>query len=237
MIIFGQHPVKDLLLNSSIRVKRIYVKNKSILDELVKINKSIQNIDFLKISEKDFYDLTKSNSHQGLAAEIDTPKLYGYSDFKKNINNFGRIIVVIDHINDPHNLGAIIRSCVFFDIDTIIIPKNRTASITPGAIKSSAGAIFKSTIYEVPNLKNILIELKKMDYWVIGADIHGENINSAIFDQYTDAKLVIVLGSENKGISKIIKKNCDLIARINNSGKTDSLNVSVASGIFLNRFS
>ncbi len=82
-----------------------------------------------------------------------------------------------------------------------------------------------------------LIELKKKDYWVIGADIRGENINSAIFDQYMDEKIVLVLGSENKGISNILKKNCDLIARINNPGNTDSLNVSVASGIFLNRFS
>ncbi|MFL2686200.1 MAG: 23S rRNA (guanosine(2251)-2'-O)-methyltransferase RlmB [Thermodesulfobacteriota bacterium] len=237
MIIFGQHPVKDLLSDSSIRVKRVYVKNKNILDDLVKINKSIRNIDSIKISEKDFYDLTKSNSHQGLAVEIETPKLYEYTDFKKNIHELGRIIVVIDHVNDPHNLGAIIRSCVFFDINTVVIPKNRAASITPGSIKSSAGTIFKSTIYEVPNLKNVLIELKKKDYWVIGADIRGENINSAIFDQYMDEKIVLVLGSENKGISKILKKNCDLIARINNPGNTDSLNVSVASGIFLNRFS
>ena len=237
MIIFGQHPVKDLLSDSSIRVKRVYVKNKNILDDLVKINKSIRNIDSMKISEKDFYDLTKSNSHQGLAVEIETPKLYEYTDFKKNIHELGRIIVVIDHVYDPHNLGAIIRSCVFFDINTIVIPKNRAASITPGSIKSSAGTIFKSTIYEVSNLKNILIELKKKDYWVIGADIRGENINSAIFDQYMDEKIVLVLGSENKGISKILKKNCDLIARINNPGNTDSLNVSVASGIFLNRFS
>ena len=118
MIIFGQHPVKDLLSDSSIRVKRVYVKNKNILDELVKINKSIRNIDSIKISEKDFYDLTKSNSHQGLAVEIETPKLYEYTDLKKNIHELGRIIVVIDHVNDPHNLGAIIRSCVFFDINT-----------------------------------------------------------------------------------------------------------------------
>ena len=163
MIIFGQHPVKDLLSDSSIRVKRVYVKNKNILDDLVKINKSIRNIDSIKISEKDFYELTKSNSHQGLAVEIETPKLYEYTDFKKNIHELGRIIMVIDHVVDPHNLGAIIRSCVFFDINTVVIPKNRAASITPGSIKSSAGTIFKSTIYEVSNLKNILIEGKTID--------------------------------------------------------------------------
>ena len=136
MIIFGQHPVKDLLSDSSIRVKRVYVKNKNILDDLVKINKSIRNIDSMKISEKDFYDLTKSNSHQGLAVEIETPKLYEYTDFKKNIHELGRIIVVIDHVNDPHNLGAIIRSCVFFDINTVfhhvgLILLNNTKNIAP----------------------------------------------------------------------------------------------------------
>ena len=196
----------------------------------------IRDRPIIYISEGDFKNLTQSNNHQSIAAEITIDSVNMLDDLKKNIASLGSVLI-LDHVQDPQNIGAISRTCVFFGISNIILPNNRTASISPGSVKSSAGAIFSINFYQVPNLVNTIKILKENDYWIIGADLKGEDYQDSKFDKFIGDNVVFVIGSESKGLSSLIRSNCDILLRINGNGSTDSLNVNVAAGILFSRFS
>ena len=236
MIIYGMNPVLDSIDLYFDKIKKIYLSkntfNKFNKNQLKKIN----NLPIIYISEGDFKNLTQSNNHQSIAAEIKIDSVNMLDDLKKNIASLGSVLI-LDHIQDPQNIGAISRTCVFFGISNIILPNNRTASISPGSVKSSAGAIFSINFYQVPNLVNTIKILKENDYWIIGADLKGEDYQDSKFDKFIGDNVVFVIGSESKGLSSLIRSNCDILLRINGNGSTDSLNVNVAAGILFSRFS
>ena len=168
----------------------------------------MRNIDIEYVSEKELQRITNSKKHQSIAAKIDINSPKEFKNFKKDIKNMTDIILILDHLKDPQNLGAISRTCVFFNINTIVIPKSRSVIISSGAVKASAGAIFSINIYKVSNLINAIKELKKNNYWILGADIDGEKINDKKFDKFKGDKVAIIMGSEERGISPVIKKSC-----------------------------
>ena len=136
---------------------------------------------------------------------------------------------MLDHLEDPHNFGAIIRTSEALGVDGIIIPNDRSVGVNGTVVKTSAGAISYSTIIRVPNLANTLEKLKKKGFWVIGTDMKGEDYNKLDYD----LPICLVIGNEGHGMSKIIKDNCDFIATIPMTGKINSLNASVSCGILL----
>ena len=236
MIIYGMNPVLDSINLYFDKIKKIYLSKKTFNKFNKNQLKKIKNLPIIYISEGDFKNLTQSNNHQSIAAEIKIDSVNVLGDLKKNIASLGSVLI-LDHVQDPQNIGAISRTCVFFGISNIILPNDRTASISPGSVKSSAGAIFSINFYQVSNLVNTIKVLKENDYWIIGADLKGEDYQDFKFDKFIGENVVFVIGSESKGLSSLIRNNCDILLRINGNGSTDSLNVNVAAGILFSRFS
>ena len=236
MIIYGMNPVLDSIDLYFDKIKKIYLSKKTFNKFNKNQLKKINNLPIIYISEGDFKNLTQSNNHQSIAAEIKIDSVNMLDDLKKNIASLGSVLI-LDHVQDPQNIGAISRTCVFFGISNIILPNDRTASISPGSVKSSAGAIFSINFYQVSNLLNTIKLLKENDYWIIGADLKGEDYQDSKFDKFIGDNVVFVIGSESKGLSSLIRSNCDILLRINGNGSTDSLNVNVAAGILFSRFS
>ena len=138
-------------------------------------------------------------------------------------------MVILDHLEDPHNLGAIIRSSEAFGVDAIILPNDRSVGITSTVVKTSVGTIEKVKIINVPNINNTIRKLKDLGYWIVGTDMEGTNYTEIDYK----TKIGLVIGNEGKGMSKVTRENCDYIAKIPMKGTVNSLNASVACGIFL----
>ena len=139
-------------------------------------------------------------------------------------------IVILDHLEDPHNFGAIIRTCEAAGVDYIIIPKNRSVSVNSTVMKTSVGALENVKIVEVTNLNNTIKKLKANGVWVVGTDLE----NSVSYDKIDyNTSIALIIGSEGFGMSNLVKKNCDFIANIPMYGKINSLNASVAAGIMI----
>ena len=232
MIIYGINTIKELLKTKPKIIKKIFYSGSRI--ENLNLRKDINFVK--KVSKKELNEITGNDDNQGIAILVKKPDLLNYDNLKKNINNLGRVVVILDHIMDTHNLGAIIRSGLFFGIKTFIIPNKRAAAISPGSVKSSSGLIFNSDIYTVSNIINTINLFKENDYWVIGADLFGEDLYSEKVGRYENMKTLLVFGSEGKGLSKLVKDNCDFPISIKGNKNIDSLNVSVAAGIIMSRF-
>ena len=140
------------------------------------------------------------------------------------------LVVLLDSIEDPHNLGAILRSCEAAGVDGVFIPEHRAVGLTETVAKTSAGAVEYIRVARVTNLVTLITELKKRGFWVIGVE-GGTTADYTEFDM--KVPLALVLGSEGQGIRRLVKENCDVLLSIPMHGKVNSLNVSVATGIVL----
>ena len=219
MYIYGKNVALDYL-NSNEDIKKAFLfKNFNDQELLSKLRKHDINIVY-----KEKYELDKivDGMHQGIILEVND---YEYAEVDDFIDS--SFIVILDHLEDPHNFGAIIRTCEAAGVGGIIIPKDRSVKVTPTVIKVSTGTIKNMKIAEVTNLNQTIEYLKKAGYWVVGTDMEGTNY----YDVDYKGKIVIVIGNEGTGMSRLVKENCDFIASIPMKGKTNSLNASVATGI------
>lgn len=182
-----------------------------------------------KIVDKHDLDRMCKGLHQGIILEVEDIKTYDLDDTISNIDKEYPLVVILDHIEDPHNFGAIIRSCEAFGVDAIIIPNDRSVDITSTVVKVSVGTIEKVKIIKVVNLNNVIKKLKDYGYWIVGTDMDG--VPYTTIDYKT--KIAIVIGNEGKGIGRLVSENCDYLAKIPMQGTVNSLNASVACGIFL----
>ena len=229
-LIYGRNPVMSFL--DSKKITKIYLQNgfndQKILSKIKAIGLSINYVDISYLNS-----LTKGGAHQGVAALVKpfeyTPlkELISYSKGKKN-----PLILILDEINDPHNFGAIIRSCDAFSVDGIIIKNRGQVAVNMTVSKVSTGAINYVRIAQVNNLVNAIKELKDNGYWVYSADGSGKDDYHSL--KY-DGPIALVVGSEGFGISRLVLENSDFIIKIPMSGHVNSLNVSVATGIILSR--
>lgn len=218
MLIYGKNPLKE---TNPKDIKKIYI-NKNL------INKEI--FDYIK-EQKIKYDLVETKvldkmvgpNHQGLVFDVFDYEYYNMSEVTEDF------VVMLDHIEDPHNFGAIIRSCECAGVKTIIIPKNRSCLVNSTVVKVSCGAISNVKIVMVNNLLDAINKLKKDNYFIYGADMVGEDFHNVDYS----GKKCLVVGNEGKGISKLIKDNCDFMIKIPMKGEINSLNASVATGIIL----
>lgn len=226
MQVFGKNVAREIL-NSSKRVNKIYLSNrfndKDILDL---IDKKRINTKVLELRD---LDKMCNGLHQGIILEVDDIKTYTFDEVIPNIDKEYPLVVILDHIEDPHNFGAIVRTSEALGVDAIIIPNDRSVQITGTVVKTSVGTIERVKIINVVNLNNTIKKLKDCGYWVVGTDMNGTC--------YTDidykTKIALVIGNEGKGISRLVSENCDYLAKIPMSGTVNSLNASVACGIFL----
>ena len=226
MQVFGKNVAREIL-NSNKRVNKIYLSNRfNDRDILDLIDKRRINTKVLELRDLDkmCYGL-----HQGIILEVDDIKTYTFDEVIPNIDKEYPLVVILDHIEDPHNFGAIVRTSEALGVDAIIIPNDRSVQITGTVVKTSVGTIERVKIINVVNLNNTIKKLKDYGYWVVGTDMNGTC--------YTDidykTKIALVIGNEGKGISRLVSENCDYLAKIPMSGTVNSLNASVACGIFL----
>ena len=168
--------------------------------------------------------------HQGIILETSEVKTYSLDNFLESIHDNDRsLVVMLDHLEDPHNFGAIIRTAEALGVDSIIIPNDRSVTVNSTVVKTSAGAISYMKIVRVANLGSAISKLKKKGFWVVGTDMDGEDYSKIDYS----SRICLVIGNEGKGISNVVRKNCDFIASIPMSGKINSLNASVSCGIVL----
>ena len=232
--IWGKHSVYEAL-SSDRAINRIWCTSEIfssdkfyiLLRELKAKGVLIEEVSWNRLSQ-----LTYGASHQGVALQLACSKTISLEQligFSKN-NCANPILVALDGITDPHNVGAIIRSAEAFDCKGIIIPQRRSAGLTGTVAKVAAGALEHLQVSRVVNLNRALEELKKNGFLVVGLSGDGQLSISKFLEK---APLVVIVGSEDKGISLLTQKKCDFLLRIPLKGKTSSLNASVAAAISL----
>ena len=223
MYICGKNVAKEYL-NSNETVKKAYLmKNYNDNEIISKLNEKTKNIEYVDKRELD--KITKEN-HQGVILCVED---FEYSDIDDITKKDDSLIVILDHIEDPHNFGAIIRTCEAAGVDGIIIPKNRSVDVTPTVIRTSVGASKYVPIVQITNITSTMKDLKKKGFWFVGTDMDGTPYDKIDYK----GKICIVIGNEGFGMSRIVKENCDFIATIPMNGKINSLNASVAAGIII----
>lgn len=225
IIIAGKNTVMEAI-KAGRKIHELYIQqgtNTDVLDRAYR-----KNIKVLELSKTEIVKLLPP-SNQGIGAKVEDYKYTELEDALKQEKQ-NKVFVMLDGLEDPHNLGAILRSCDAFNIDGIIIPKNRSVKLNATVAKVSTGAIEHVNVIEVTNLTNTIKQLKKENFWVVGTDAET---NQTIHDINVDANLVIVIGSEGKGISRLVKENCDYVVKIPMSGHVNSLNASVSAALVI----
>ena len=184
-----------------------------------------------EVERKKLDMICSGSAHQGVAAYVAAHEYASVEDIFAYAEEKGEapFIVVCDEIEDPHNLGAIIRTAECAGVHGVIIPKRRSASLNFTVGKTSAGALEYMRVARVSNLASTIDELKEKGCWVYGADMDGTDYKKTDFS----GAVVLVIGSEGKGIGKLIRQKCDAIVSLPMKGNINSLNASVAAGILM----
>lgn len=223
MYIYGKNVAIEELKKEN-NIEKIYLyKNFKEIDILKEIERKRIKTEYLEKYELD--KMVKGN-HQGIILKV---KDFEYNSLDELLNTKNPLVVILDHIEDPHNFGAIIRTCEAAGVTGIIIPKDRSVEVNSTVIKVSTGAINGIKIVQVTNLVRTIEELKKHGFWIIGTDMEGTDYTEIDYSGST----AIVIGNEGKGMSRMVEENCDFIASIPMLGKTNSLNASVSTGIIV----
>ena len=219
MRVYGKNVAKEVLDKN---IKRVYLSktfnDKEIINELKNRNIQIRYVD------KNILNNMEKGNHQGIIIDIDDYEYYSLDEIGKE-----DVIIMLDHLEDPHNFGAIIRTAESAGFKSIIIPKDRSVEVTPTVMKVSAGTLEKVKIARVSNLVTTINDLKKKGYWIIGTDMQGTDYKKIDYK----GKIVIIIGNEGKGMSRLVKENCDFIASIPMKGEVNSLNASVAAALII----
>ena len=226
MLVYGRNVAERVLKDDKNfkKVRKIYVeKNYYEKNEIFSSENLKSRIRFMSKLE---LDNLADGVHQGIIIDMED---YQYTPLNKIIEKEYDKVLILDHILDPHNFGAIIRTAVAAGFNAIIIPNDRQVLINSTVVKTSVGAVFDIDIVLVTNLNNTIKILKDNGFWIYGTVMNGENYREVDYN----GKACLIIGNEEKGISKLVKENCDFLVTIPISPKIDSLNASVAAGILI----
>lgn len=231
MIIFGVHPVEEILNTAPDAVRRI-MSSRLDAAELAAIRQVCEARGvWVQSVRKDELDQLAEGNHQGVVAELHG---FNYGHLPTVLDRLGDApwarIVVLDQVQDPQNLGAILRSSAGLGVDAVIIPKDRAAAITSTVIRASAGLAFRVPVVQVTNIARTLEELKEVNFWTVGTFM--DNATPA-WDLDFRMRTALVLGSEHKGVRPLVEKKCDFRVSIPMDEGTESLNVATAASILL----
>lgn len=227
--VYGKNVVRQCLKQD----KKIYeiVMTKAGADKALQHMIEEKRVPIRMMERKQLDALCKSGSHQGIAAKIDDYRTYDVDAILDAIPE-GKLplLIMLDGLEDPHNLGAILRSADAVGADGILLGKHRSVSLTPTVAKVSTGAIETVKVGMVNNLSQTLEMLKKRGFWIVGADAQDA---MSYREAHYDVPLVLVIGSEGFGISPLVRRHCDYAVALPMRGSVTSLNASVACGILL----
>ena len=217
MLVYGRN-VAEEVIKRNIKINKIYIQD-NMDSEITNMLSSYKKITMKKREMDNKFPFV----HQGIVMDIEDYKYKELKDIKFN----NSLVVMLDHIEDPHNFGAIIRTCEAAGVEYIIIPDNRSVEVNSTVIKTSVGTVFNMNIIKVTNLVNTINYLKKNGFWVVGTDMIGTDYTEIDYKGNT----CIIVGNEGKGMSRLVSDNCDFIASIPMLGEVNSLNASVACAI------
>ena len=229
--IYGINPISEALGSGRCHMKEIWVaqgRGLKGLEGIIGVAES-KRIPMRKVERSQLDSLTKRAPHQGVVGFIDQ---FHYADLDE-VHRRGQgdpFLLILDGIEDPGNLGALIRTADACGVWGVIIPKDRAAGITPAVAKSSAGAVFHIPLVRVTNIVTTLGKLKERGIWVAGAAAEAP---TQIYDHDLAIPLAVVIGGEGRGIRPLVKRSCDFLASIPMQGSVNSLNASVAGAIIL----
>lgn len=225
MLVYGKNVVNEILDNNT-KVYKAFLDNK--FDDQVILNKiNKKNIKKFHIDKNKLDKMCSNSVNQGIALDIEE---YKYLDIKSlEDDKDANFVVMLDSLEDPHNFGAIIRTCECAGVNYIIIPRNRSVSVNSTVYKTACGAVSHMKIIEVVNLSNTIRKLQDLGFWVYASDMDGKDYKTIDFN----GKTCLVIGSEGHGIKQIVRNSCDEVVSLPMKGKINSLNASVAAGIFI----
>jgi 23S rRNA (guanosine2251-2'-O)-methyltransferase len=230
-LIYGSHPVIETIRAGRRKIYEVFLVKGSDAEKRLgsELDKIKVNVRFM--SGVELNSMTPEAKNQGVAARV-AP--FPYSDFDTQLSVISRnqdcTVLVLDQIQDPNNLGNILRSACCFNVDLVVLSRDRAVPVTASVEKASAGAAAHMCICIVTNLNRSLESLKKSGCWVYGADASsGENL----FDTKISEKAVFVMGAEGAGLRRLVKENCDILVKIPMTGPIGSLNVSNATSVIL----
>ncbi len=224
MLVYGRNVAVELL-KSNQNIKKIFLQE-NFNDKI--INSLLENRELnIEIKRKREMDHLADGVHQGIILDI---KDYQYIDINQVLKANSEFVVILDHLEDPHNLGAIIRTCEAAGVDAIIMPKDRQVQVNATVMKTSAGTLSNMKIATVSNLVNSIKKLKENGFWIVGTALEN-SVDYRKIDY--SGKIALVIGNEGKGMSRIVTEECDFVANIPMYGDVNSLNASVASGIMI----
>jgi 23S rRNA (guanosine2251-2'-O)-methyltransferase len=232
-LIFGYHNVMEALGQGAVKINEIWlaegrgsVRVQSILESAERHHVPVR---FKR--KADLAGFVPEASHQGVVAVAEPFRYTELSDIiQPSSSKQERLIVALDHVTDEGNLGAIIRTAAFFGVEGLVLPRERSAGMSPSVMKRSSGGWIHLPVARVVNLRQALDLLADKGYWIIGTTADGPD-SIYRFDWKRD--VVLVMGSEQKGLARLIRERCHAMVRIPGSGRMESLNVSVACGILL----
>jgi 23S rRNA (guanosine2251-2'-O)-methyltransferase len=229
--IYGINPLSEALRSDRCQLTEVWVaegRDLARLKGLVAMAES-QGVPIRQVERSKLDSLTANSPHQGVVGFIDH---FTYADLDEVLQQDEGMpfLLVLDGIEDPRNLGALIRTADACGVWGVIIPKDRAAAITPAVAKSSAGAVFHFPVVRVANIPTTLRKIKERGIWVVGAAAEAQ---TDLFRQDLTIPLAVVIGGEGKGIRPLIKRECDFLVSIPMKGKVNSLNASVAGSIIL----
>ena len=224
MLVYGRNVALEVLKKPK-NVQKVLLQDgfddKKILTLLEKSKISV----FIKPKKE--IDHLAEGVHQGIILYVRDYQYYPLADV---VNEDASFLVILDHLEDPHNFGAIIRTCEAAGVDGIIIPKDRQVQVNATVMKTSVGTLDTMKVSRVANLSSTIDYLKKNDFWVVGTALE-DSVDYRSIDY--SGKIALGIGNEGAGISELVRKKCDFIAKIPMYGTTNSLNASVASGIMI----
>ncbi|MCI8568644.1 MAG: 23S rRNA (guanosine(2251)-2'-O)-methyltransferase RlmB [Bacilli bacterium] len=224
MLVYGRNVARDLLKKNK-KIEKIILQegfNDNEIFSLIEKNK----IKYKYMSKKEIDNLAKG-VHQGILLYVSDFK---YQELNTVFENQDDFVVILDHLEDPHNLGAIIRTCEAASVKSIIMPRDRQVQINATVMKTSVGTLDNINIISVSNLVNTIKKLKDNGFWIVGTALEN-SVDYRKIDY--NGKIALVIGNEGSGISDLVAKNCDFLAKIPMYGETNSLNASVAAGIMI----
>ena len=231
-ILYGYHPVREALRAGKRELLEIYLptgKSSSRAEEVVFLAETA-HVPIKRVPMGRIESMSATDAHQGICASAGP---YVWSDLfqlTKTAQGGKPFLLLLDHIVDPHNLGALLRTAFCAGLDGVIITKDRSAQPTPAVSKASAGTMEHISLTRVTNMVSTIKTLKESGLWVAGLDKHT---GQSIYSSDLTGPMALVIGSEEKGIRPLVKKHCDLMIAIPQVGDIDSLNASVAGGVVM----
>jgi len=228
---YGIKPLREALTTDASGIDKIYLRDGISGHQINKITSSASDhrIPVVRVPESKLIDLVGNVNHQGVVASVSE---ISYQDFETWLDEFhpapGKAVLCLDEIEDPHNLGAILRTAAAAGISAVIVPKHRQAPVNATVMKTSAGTAGRIPIVRAVNLNQAILTLKENKFWIAGLD---QTADSAVWDQTFDVPMAFVIGNEGRGIRKKTSEHCDFLLSLPMHNGVESLNASVSAAL------